>query len=664
MDTHYPGRRQPALFERWLESHMALSRADTLLTIPVIVHVVHDGEAVGCGTNLRAEQVWSQIEVLNEDFRRLPGTPGFNDNPVGADVMISFCPAVVDPEGNLLPEPGIHRVDRREMGFANPPYGINYTKQTILPQTFWDPDRYMNIWTVALGDFLGFAQLPSQSTLPDLSPVQGPAETDGVVISPTAFGRTGTVQAPYNHGRTTTHEVGHWLGLRHIWGDGPCGTDDYCEDTPDASDPHYDCPEVPTETCGSVDMSENYMDYTDDQCMNLFTRCQRTRMRMVMQHAPRRASLLSSTVCQGPPRAIFSSDQQFACPGVPISFRDAPARAKQWNWRFPGGLPTQSTDSVPVVIYPTPGAYTVELIVANEWGADTLILPDLVQVDSVGLGPVYQANFSAGWAGWTISNPDTATTWERMAVGDCDTARMVAAMSLYDYTRSGARDALVSPPIDLSGYPGGRLHFTYAYRQGSPADRDSLIVTASVDGGITFPFRLWAAGGSDLATGEPVGEVFVPRTASDWCGSASGQEPCPAINLGSLAGSARLRLRFETINDFGNHLYLSDVRIDGACIRLWEPPSNPLTPFLYRISPNPNAGDFELYLFAEAEIPLEIRMYDLRGRQVWEEVVPALEKDQILPVKLPAGQRVPGLYVLELSSGDTFRYQRILIQPD
>ena len=664
MQATYPDWPPPAEFERWLRSGMALSRADTLLTIPVIVHVVHDGQAPGCAANISAEQVWSQLEVLNEDFRRLLGSPGFNTHPDGADVMIEFCPAVVDPQGNLLAEPGIDRIDRRRAGFANPPYGLNYSKQIILPQTVWDPTQYMNIWTIELGDFLGFAQLPSQSTLPDLSPVQGPAETDGVVITPTAFGRVGTAQAPYNQGRTTTHEVGHWLGLRHIWGDGPCGTDDFCEDTPDASDPHYDCPEVPTETCGSVDMYENYMDYTDDICMNIFTRCQRSRMRTVLQLAPRRASLLHSTACQGPPQAGFSAQRRFACAGVPVTFDDASARATTWSWRFPGGIPATASGPRPAVTYAQPGTYDVELIVSNERGADTLVQPGYIRVDSGGLGPVFQAGFTTGWGGWTRTNPDTATGWERRTVGTCDTARTVASIALYDYVASGQRDALISPAIDLRGYPGAVLHLTYAYRQGGMADRDSLIVSASVDGGISFPFRLWGAGGEGLATGAPLGELFIPAEASDWCGTGPGQQPCPAINLGNLSGSGRLHLRIEAYNDFGNHIYLSEVRIDGACEPIWDPPEGLVEPFLYQLIPNPNPGAFDLRLFAEEEVPLRVRLYDLAGRLMWEDRLPALVKDVTLPVSLPAAQRVPGLYMLELSSGDTYRYTRVLIRPE
>lgn len=664
MQDQHPAWPAPATFERWLHDQRALTRSDTLLTIPVIVHVIHDGEAPGCGANITAEQIWSQLDVLNEDFRRLLDSPGFNSHPDGADVMIEFCPAVVDPDGHLLPEAGIDRIDRRAYGFAQPPYGINYTKQFMLPQTSWDPDRYMNIWTVELGDFLGFAQLPSQSTLPDLSPGQGPAETDGVVISPTAFGRTGSATAPYNQGRTTTHEVGHWLGLRHIWGDGPCGVDDYCEDTPEASDPHYDCPKAPRETCGSADMSENYMDYTDDACMNLFTRCQRVRMRTVLQAAPRRASLLASRVCQGPPQAAFGAQRRFACPGVAIQLEDQSTRATSWQWQFPGGLPATASGPRPLVRYMQPGTYAVELIVANALGADTLRQADWLTVDSTGQGLVYQSDFSRGWNGWTRSNPDTAIGWERTSVGNCDTARAVASIALYDYVASGERDALISPSLDLQGYPGAFLRFTYAYRQGSPADQDSLIVRASVDGGISFPFRLWGAGGAELATGSPLGEVFIPQEARSWCGPDRGQTPCPVINLGRLAGTSGLRLRFESYNHFGNNLYLSQVSIAGTCKPIWEPPAEPGEPFLYQLSPNPNPGMFELRLFAEAAIALRIRLYDIAGRLIWQEAMPRLYKDVTQAVVVPAAQRVPGLYLLELSSGGVYRYERVLIRPE
>jgi hypothetical protein len=145
-------------------------------------------------------------------------------------------------------------------------------------------------------NLLGYAQFPDGSGLAGLEDSYGTAQTDGIVIGYKYFGSSDkgdfpVLLAPFDLGRTTTHEVGHWLGLRHIWGDGDCSVDDFCGDTPNASEPSYGCP-VNKTSCGSLDMVENYMDYTDDICMNSFTPDQAERMHTVLKTSPRRAELV------------------------------------------------------------------------------------------------------------------------------------------------------------------------------------------------------------------------------------------------------------------------------------------------------------------------------------------------------------------------------------
>lgn len=263
--------------------------------IPVIVHVIHNGEEIGTGANISLAQVRSQIDVLNEDFRNLTGSNGFNAN--GVDTQIEFYLAPTNPDGNTLEEPGIHRFNG---GIPVWPTGLATTVDSFLkPATIWNPDEYFNIWTVNFGGFvgrnlLGYAQFPSNSGLPGLNVNGGPSETDGVVVGFKYFGSADKDNFPelnttYNLGRTTTHEVGHWLGLRHIWGDGDCSEDDFCEDTPLADAPNYSC--EPNISCGSQDMIENYMDYTEDPCMSMFTEDQKERIIQVLLNSPRRNTL-------------------------------------------------------------------------------------------------------------------------------------------------------------------------------------------------------------------------------------------------------------------------------------------------------------------------------------------------------------------------------------
>ncbi len=284
-----------------------------VFTIPIIVHIIHDGEEIGEGDNLSAALVQAQINQLNYDFRKIEGTSGYNDDPVGADTFIEFAPALVDEEGNLLAEPGINRINRNDMGWTAPPYdgiGSTYIDDVIKADSYWNPDLYFNFWVMDLsGGLLGYAQFPSSSGLDGLNTNGGLAETDGVVVLASSVGGDDLPNpdgGSFDLGRTATHEVGHWLGLRHIWGDGGCGVDDFCEDTPESDASNGGCP-TGHESCGTVDMIENYMDYTDDACMNIFTLDQKARMDAVLAVSPRRASLANSTVHLAPfPNLIIS----------------------------------------------------------------------------------------------------------------------------------------------------------------------------------------------------------------------------------------------------------------------------------------------------------------------------------------------------------------------
>ncbi|MEM7040495.1 MAG: zinc metalloprotease, partial [Bacteroidota bacterium] len=264
----------------------------------MVFHIIHNNDAVGSGDNLSAALINAQLEQLNNDFRRKVGTSGFNNDAVGADTEVEFCMATVAPNGNTLSEPGINRINRNSQGWSAPPYGTcpggnfndAYIENTIKPQSQWNPDEYFNIWVMDINcGILGYAQFPSSSGLSGLNSNGGATSTDGCVLLTTSVGST-TNPNPnggiYGEGRTGTHEVGHWLGLRHIWGDGGCGVDDYCGDTPTSDAANTGCPN--TVSCGTTDMVENYMDYTNDACMNIFTQDQKARIVQVIANSPRR----------------------------------------------------------------------------------------------------------------------------------------------------------------------------------------------------------------------------------------------------------------------------------------------------------------------------------------------------------------------------------------
>ncbi|MFN5346289.1 MAG: T9SS type A sorting domain-containing protein [Bacteroidota bacterium] len=267
---------------RWLSdpSH----RTGAIITIPVVVHVVYNTAA----QNISDAQVQSQIDVLNEDFRKLNADASLTPSifsAVAADCQIQFCLAQRDPNGNATT--GIIRKATTTTAFST---NDNMKRTANGGSDAWNTTQYLNIWSCNMsGGILGYAQFPG-----------GTASTDGVVILYSAFGRTGTVSAPYNKGRTATHEVGHWLNLRHIWGDATCGSD-LVNDTPTHNTANYGCPTYPhLSTCTGTptEMTMNYMDYTDDACMYMFTAGQSARMTAAINTS--RTGLLTSLGCTPP----------------------------------------------------------------------------------------------------------------------------------------------------------------------------------------------------------------------------------------------------------------------------------------------------------------------------------------------------------------------------
>ncbi|TAH12519.1 MAG: PKD domain-containing protein [Runella slithyformis] len=350
-----------------------------VVTLPVVVHIVHNGEAIGQGRNLSEAQVKAQIETLNEDFRRKRGSRGDNQDPRGADIEIEFCLAQVNPNGQRMAEFGIDRISG-----GRPNWTRNDIENDLKPRTIWDPNKYYNIWVVDFasieGGLLAYAQFPSQSGLPGINDNSGAANTDGVAIRFTSFGNAekGTFPvmiAPYNLGRTLAHETGHWLGLRHIWGDGNCGND-FVDDTPTQASSSSGC-QKGRMSCGTANMVENYMDYSEDACFNIFTIGQKSRMRAVMELSPRRNSLITANLCGttvvARPTANFQAENRTVLLGGQVRFTDISSNfPTRWQWEFEGGEPATSTEQNPVVTYRNAGKFKVTLTASNSVGASAL----------------------------------------------------------------------------------------------------------------------------------------------------------------------------------------------------------------------------------------------------------------------------------------------------
>lgn len=301
-----------------------------VITIPVVVHVIHSGEAIGTGTNISNAQIQSQIDVLNEDFRRL--NQDILNVPAAfrgqsADPLIQFCLAQQKPDGTITN--GITRhlqPTQSEYNQLSVPVNLQclnkYTIEEIIkPNTIWNRDKYLNLWVSDMRQLpssingqpnlqignnqgcnfqsstLGYAQFPGLGGLSSTIPAN---LTDGVWIRTNVFGRIGNLVSNFNLGRTATHEVGHWLNLKHIWGDeDACAADDLVIDTPLQTIDSSGCNFFPkTDACSPSYpgiMFQNYMDYSNDNCLALFTYGQFVRTDAALFN--QRAGLLTSQGC-------------------------------------------------------------------------------------------------------------------------------------------------------------------------------------------------------------------------------------------------------------------------------------------------------------------------------------------------------------------------------
>ncbi len=397
--TQVPSQEWDEWFNKEVEKYKKGLQAGrtqvTNYTIPMVVHVIHWGEAVGTYPNLSVAQVTSQLAVLNAD---MAGT-GLNVGNVPpafaglvANTGIQFCLAVTNPTGGTMAQPGIDRVNAQTNGYTNPatlnnPTSIsNLFDNTIKPGTIWDPTKYFNVWVSAKSadpGLLGYAKFPAGTGLTGIiNTFTGTATNDGVWIYAKCLGNTGTVYSPdYDKGRTLTHEVGHWLGLRHVWGDGNCLTD-YCNDTPWAKQSNAMCPVAPAyvNRCGAGlspngEMTMNFMDYVYQSCMYMFTPDQATRMQTTMSQGTFRNLLGTHGLCvvtqtspPGPADASFTLVSQ-PCLNAVFSPSNTstggPTPTFTWTSAPSAAFNPGPFVASPAITFTAPGNYTLTLTASN-----------------------------------------------------------------------------------------------------------------------------------------------------------------------------------------------------------------------------------------------------------------------------------------------------------
>jgi hypothetical protein len=425
--TIMPDAQWESSFQQLIAQYKAdqnISKTMANYTIPVVIHIIHGGSAVGTFPNISNAQAVSQINVLNNDFggtglnvgnypataftayATAAGLPAANKDGNGrpkiSNFNISFCLATIDKNGNAMAEAGIDRVNYTTISTptsatypSKNPAAANYNSPTtfqsfidgyIKPATVWDPTKYMNIWVTDENSntgLLGYATFPVGVTLAGISGT-GSSTTDGLWCWARSFGNTGTLDPSYNKGRTATHEIGHWLGMRHIWGDGSCATD-YCLDTPPSSTANYSSGAYPfhANSCTSPsgtnnttpngangEMFMNFMDYVPDAAMYMFTEDQRTRAQTVMANGTYRKFLgthgLCGTAASTPAVAAFTMPST-GCNGTAVSVTNNstgnPTPTYTWSAAPATGVvfSPNANATAPSITFGTNGSYVITL---------------------------------------------------------------------------------------------------------------------------------------------------------------------------------------------------------------------------------------------------------------------------------------------------------------
>ena len=587
-DIKNPKNETTQHFENWINQHAALRAMEIKRTqetqatylIPIVVHIIHNGEAEGTGTNLSDAQIQSQINVLNKDFQRLNADASITPSeflPFAGNIDVQFVLAKQDPIG--APSTGIVRVKGTQSSWT-----VN-DNAIFKALSYWPAEKYLNIWVVSFSDqTLGYAQFPV-SNLADLQQSPDDRLTDGVAISNTAFGSIDdgpfTLDTKYNKGRTTTHEVGHFFGLYHIWGDdgSACSGTDYVDDTPNQAGSYTNqCPTGTKTTCSSNDMYMNYMDYTNDACMNMFTVGQVGRINVVMQNSPRRASLVNSVGASDPPvLAIEAAIKKITTPGSSACGGTITPSIQIQN------LGTNTISSVRVqlkvnnVIVETKDASIslantqVGEIQFNSILANTnslLFNFEILQVNGVADGRAFNnvssvtttipplvnipisENLNTIPSNWTIHNPDNLVTWSLINTASNGNALYVNS---FNYENQGAQDNLTSPVLDLTSVSFAYLKFDRAYEYYSTGyeDRLRVLVSESCDFS-NAPSVVFDKNGAELSTAQSTtGNSFSP-TANEW--------KTEVVSLSQFVGK-KIQISFEAINGYGNNQYLDNIVI-------------------------------------------------------------------------------------------------------
>jgi len=640
------------------ESRFNGRNAAAVYTIPVVVHIVYRTAA----QNISNQRVYEELQVLNEDYRRTNADA--NNVPsdfvgVVADTEIEFCLATKDPNNNSTTG-----ITRTQTSVADIGSGTSYYSTAAGGINIWDPNKYLNIWVCELGGgVLGYTYPPGGA----------PNGADGLVIGSDYFGKTGAT-APYNGGRTTTHEVGHWLDLQHIWGpgNGGCSQDDGVSDTPLQDQSNGGCPSHPSLSCSSADMFMNYMDYVNDNCMNSFTTGQKTRMRAAIAAA--RPGLLtaqacvianddagvsainypSGTICSPTfiPEITIKNHGASSLISVVINYQIDSGITMTQNWT--GNLNTTESTLVQLPQQTiSGGGHTIRVwttlpngVIDGDPVNDQNITSFTVLASGLTL-PFFEGFERTGFpfAGWSATNADNDVTWARTTTAS-KTGLASMFMDNWDYSASGEKDWITLPTLDMRNSTAVTMTFELSYALFSTSGySDTLRVWASDDCGQTWT-ELYEKAGNPLTTVAAVRTVeFVP-VAGEWR-----QE---TIDLSAYAGASSVQVRFEHVSNYENNLYLDDINITPTLSVLSLENKGALN-----VYPNPTTGQLNVDVQLARQDALVITVYNALGQEVSR-----VQEVNVLGgnYKLDLSKLAKGIYHVQVVGGGEAMLQKVVLR--
>ncbi len=585
--------------EQYTAQH-ASERSGNVLIIPIVFHIIHNYGV----ENISDAQVLDQVRILNEDFRLMNSDTSFivpDFKPIAADCEIEFRLATIDPDGNCTN--GIDRIQST----------LTYNGDDNSKLNPWPSNEYMNVWTV---NNLGSSGAAAYAYYPGTAP-QG---ADGVIAIHAYIGSIGSGSP--TRSRVLTHEIGHCLNLAHVWGSTndpgvACGNDGV-NDTPITKG--WTACNVNGSVCNPplLENVQNYMEYS--YCCKMFTQGQKTRMRAALNSSAGgrnnlwQAANLVATGTDGSSAAVcvpisdFNSNLSFVCAGDTVEYYDLSWRGEvsTWNWSFPGGVPSSSSDSMPLVVYPSAGSYDATLTVSNASGSDTKTKTSFVLVaNSTPQAIPFTEGFETVFPGdAVIMNPDNDNTWQQTNTA-AYTGSQSMKMNNYSGNTTGAIDEFITPPYDFTGIVSPTLTFRLACSQRTDTSRhDMLKVYYSLDCGKSWVLR-YTRSGAMLATVPPHSSAYTPSASSDW--------RLENVSVPIFAGQQNVRVKFQSTSARGNNLYIDDINLNGNLannVVLNED----LTSF--KLSPVPSAGHLDISFSLNNASELLIDVFDLPGKKI------------------------------------------------